>query len=151
MAGAFQGSSEIVIQAGTERVYKILEDSALLPQWAPMVKQTTGKIEKVGSIRECQIEWEGRKDQVAERCVEAVPNSKIGWVMEKGMMTKMFTTIRFWFELDSQDGSTLCRLGFLYQPKYFFARLMYHLMMKKKMESLRQELLKNLKKLAETA
>ena len=150
MGGAFQGSIEVVVQAEPERVYTILEDSTLLSQWAPMVKHTTGKIERVGSVRECLVEWDGRKDEATERCVEAIPNKKIAWVMEKGMMTKMFSTIRFWFELDSQDGSTLLRMGFLYEPKNFLVRLMYHLMMKRKMEALRHELLGNLKRLAET-
>ena len=61
MGRAFQGSSEVVVQAGPERVYTILEDSTLLSQWAPMIKHTTGKIERVGSVRECRVEWDGRK------------------------------------------------------------------------------------------
>ncbi len=150
MGGAFQGSSETMIHAGPERVYRILEDSTLLPQWAPMVKHTTGKTERTGSVRECQVEWEGRQDQVAERCVEAVPNRRIAWVMEKGMMTKMFSTIRFGFDLEPRDESaTLLRMEFLYEPRHLLARLMWHLMMKKKLGGLRQELLGNLKKLAE--
>ena len=148
MGGAFQGSIEVVVQSVPERIWSVLENSTLLPQWSPMVKSTTGKKETTGSVRTCQVEWDGRKDEVMERCIEAIPNKKIAWVMEKGMMTKMFSTIRFWFELNSQDGSTLLRMGFLYEPKNFLARLMYHLMMKRKMEALRHELLGNLKRLA---
>ena len=74
---AMQGSDEVFIQAKAEQVWTILEDSTLLPQWAPMVKSTTGKIERAGSVRTCQVEWEGRKDEVAERCIEAVPNRKV--------------------------------------------------------------------------
>lgn len=147
---AYQGSSELMIHAGPERVYKILEDSTLLPQWASMVKHTTGKTERAGSVRECQVEWEGRQDQVAERCVEAVPNRRIAWVMEKGMMTRMFSSIRFGFDLEPQgDDATLLRLGFHYEPRHILARLMWHLMMKKKLEALQQGLLGNLKRFAE--
>lgn len=150
MGKAFEGSSDLIIQKGPERIYRILEDSTLLSQWAPMVKHTTGTIEKTGSVRECQVEWEGRQDQVAERCVEAVPNRRIVWVMEKGMMTKMFSTIRFGFDLEPQDDdATLLRLGFHYEPRHILARLMWHLMMKKNLEALRQELLGNIKRLAE--
>ena len=66
------------------------------------------------------------------------------------MTSKMFSTIRFGFDLEPRDDSTtLLRMEFLYEPRHILARFMYHLMMKKKMESLRRELLGNLKKLAE--
>ncbi|MBI3603086.1 MAG: SRPBCC family protein [Nitrospirae bacterium] len=150
MGDALQGLSEIVIQAGPERVYAILEDSTLLPRWAPMVKHTTGRTEKVGSVRTYQVEWEGRKDEVAERCVEAIPNKKIAWIMEKGMMTRMFSRISFWYVLEPQGRSTtVLQMGFLYEPRHILARLMYALIMKRKLKQLRRSLLENLKNLAE--
>ncbi|MBI4597032.1 MAG: SRPBCC family protein [Candidatus Omnitrophica bacterium] len=150
MCNAFQGSSEILINSRPEPIWAVLADSTCLPQWATMVKSTTGTAERVGSTRTCQVEWEGRKDQVVERCIEAVPPRKIGWIMEQGMMTKMFSTIQFGFELEPQGASqTLLRLGFLYEPRHLLARLMYALMMRQKMASLRQTLLENLKTLVE--
>ena len=147
---AMQGCDETLIHAKTEQIWKILEDSTLLPQWAPMVKSTTGKIERVGSIRTCQVEWEGRKDEVVEWCIEAIPNKKIAWVMEQGMMTKMFSTIRFWHILEPRhNNATLLQMGFLYQPRHLLARLMYSLMMKRKLAQLRRTLLTNIKNLAE--
>ena len=56
----YQGISEIEIKARPDQVWAVLEDSTQLSAWAPMIKQTTGKIERVGSVRTCQIEWEGR-------------------------------------------------------------------------------------------
>lgn len=150
MTVAFQGSDETFVNAKPEQIWAVLEDSTLLPRWAPMVKSTTGKTERVGSVRTCQVEWEGRQDRVVERCVEAIPNKKIAWVMEEGMMTRMFSTIRFWFVLESHDGNaTLLQLGFLYQPRNILARLMYFLMMKRKLERLRRTLLENIKNLVE--
>lgn len=147
---AFHGSSEILVKARPEQVWAILEDSTRLPDWAPMIKGTTGKIEKVGSLRTCQVEWEGRKDEVVERCIEATPPKKILWVMEKGGMKKLFSDIRFGFALEPKDGDiTLLRLEFLYEPKNIIAYLMYILMMKRKLKDLRQTLLNNLKELAE--
>ncbi len=150
MGTAFEGSSEILVKAKPERIWAVPEDSTLLPQWAPMVKSTTGKTERVGSVRTCQVEWEGRQDQVKERCIEAIPNKKIAWVMEQGMMTRMFSTIRFWFVLEPRDGNaTSLQLGFLYEPRNLVARLMYFLMMKRKLELLRRTLLQNIKNLVE--
>lgn len=150
MGTAFQGSSEVIVNTGPERIWAILEDSTLLPRWAPMVKGTTGRTERVGSVRTCQVEWEGRQDQIVERCVEAIPNKKIAWVMEQGMMTRMFSTISFWFVLEPRDGNaTSLQLAFLYQPRNLLARLMYSLMMRRKLAQLRQTLLENIKRLAE--
>lgn len=150
MAMAFQGSDEILINSRPEQVWAVLEDSTLLPEWAPMVKSTTGKTERVGTVRRCQVEWEGRQDEVMERCVEAIPNKKIAWVMEQGMMTKMFSTIRFWYVLEPRDGDTTSlQLGFLYEPRNLFARLMFLLMMRSKFGRLRRTLLGNIKDLVE--
>lgn len=150
MGTAIEGESEMVIGVKPERIWAVLEDSTLLPQWAPMVKSTNGKMERVGSIRTCQVEWEGRRDQVVERCVEAIPNKKIEWVMEQGMMTRMFPTIRFWFVLEPRNGdATSLRMGFHYQPRNLLVRLMYVLMMKRKLERLRRNLLGNIKELVE--
>ncbi len=66
----YQGRSEIEIKARPDQVWAILEDSTRLPDWAPMIKGTTGKIEKVGSLRTCQVEWEvvkTRSSSVASR------------------------------------------------------------------------------------
>jgi len=147
---AFEGLSEIAIHARPEQVYAILEDSTLLPRWAPMVKHTTGKKGRVGTVRTCQVEWNGRKDEVAERCIEAIPNKKIAWIMEKGMMTRMFSRISFWYVLEPQGRSTtVLQMGFLYEPRHILARLMYCLMMKRTLSQLRISLLGNLKSLIE--
>jgi uncharacterized protein YndB with AHSA1/START domain len=146
---AIHGNDETVVQAKAERIWEILENSTLLPQWAPMVKSTTGKTERVGSVRTCQVEWEGRKDEVAERCIEAIPDRKITWIMEQGMMTKMFSRIQFGFILEPKNGgATLLHLGFLYAPTNLFARFMYSLVMRRKLDSLRKTLLANIKNLA---
>lgn len=150
MTRSFQGADEILIYAPPEQVWSVLEDSTFLPRWAPMVKRTTGKEETVGSTRSCEVEWEGRQDHVVERCVEAIPHMRIAWVMEQGMMTKMFSEVRFGFDLQDQSAQTTClRLHFLYQPRYILARLMFHLLMKRKLAHLRQMLLANIKNLVE--
>lgn len=147
---SIRGSDEILIDARPEQVWDVLADSTLLPRWAPMVKSTTGKTERAGSVRACQVEWDGRKDEVVERCIEAIPPEKIAWVMERGGMTKLFSRIQFGFALEPRDGNgTLLRLEFLYEPRNVVARLMYALMMRRKMENLRRSLLQNLKSLVE--
>lgn len=150
MTRILEGSNEIIVSAKPEAIWRVLEDSTLLPKWAPMVKRTTGSTEKVGSVRECQIEWQGRKDEVVERCVEATPYRRIGWIMERGMMTKMFSRITFGFALEPRDGdTTLLRMEYRYAPKSVLASLMFRLMMRRKFDEMRKMLLENLKAFVE--
>ncbi len=145
-----QGSNEIVVNAKPEPIWRVLEDSTLLPQWAPMVKRTTGTTERVGSVRTCEVEWQGRRDEVVERCVEATPYRRIGWVMEHGMMTKMFSGIAFGFVLEPRDtNTTLLRTEYRYEPRNVLTGVMFKLMMARKLNEMRETLLTNLKSLIE--
>ncbi|MBI3291977.1 MAG: hypothetical protein HYZ73_04120 [Elusimicrobia bacterium] len=70
--------------------------------------------------------------------------------MEQGMMSQFFSLVQFGFRLEPNGKeSTLVQLEFLYQPKNIVARLMYALMMRRKLDELRQTLLGNLKTLIE--
>lgn len=147
---SIKGSNEIVVDALPDRVWRVLEDSTCLSQWATMVKETTGVRETVGARRTCQVEWEGRKDEVVERCTEAAPDHRISWVMERGMMLKMFSKVAFGFELDPRDTrATLVRMHYSYEPKNVFVSLMFRLMMSGKLDRMRNTLLANLKALVE--
>lgn len=67
----------MTIEGTNETVVDAPPDSTCLGQWATMVKSTTGSRETVGSCRTCQVEWEGRKDEVVERYTEATPGRRI--------------------------------------------------------------------------
>ncbi len=87
---------------------------------------------------------------MVERCVEAIPYQKIMWVMEQGEMKKMFSDIRFGFILEpKQSKSTLLRLDGYYQPRNAFTRLLYALMLRRKLHDMIQTLVGNLKDLIE--
>lgn len=145
-----QGSNEIFVDAPPERVWSVLEDSTLLSAWAPMVKKTTGVKETLGSRRTCEVEWEGRRGEVVERCTEATPPKRISWEMERGMMLKFFSKVAFGFDLEARDPrATLLRMRYSYQPKNVLAALMFRLMMSGKLERMRQTLLAHLKALVE--
>lgn len=145
-----RGSNEISIHASRDRIWHALADSTCLPEWATMVKHTTGHREAVGSTRTCRVEWEGRQDEVVERCTEAIPNERIGWVMERGMMLKMFSKVAFGFVLKPESsGSTRVRMEYSYRPRNVFTGLLFRVMMARKMDTMRRGLLGNLKQFVE--
>lgn len=71
---SIEGTNEVTVDSSPRSVWRVLEDSTCLSEWAPMVKHTTGVRETVGSRRTCQVEWDGRRDEVVERCTEATPD-----------------------------------------------------------------------------
>lgn len=66
------------------------------------------------------------------------------------MMLKVFSSVAFGFSLEPEGaGATLVRMDYRYVPRSFFAALMFRLLMGRKLERMRQTLLRNLKALVE--
>ena len=62
-----QGRDEIVIKASPETIWRILTDTARLPEWAPMVKHTNGTQETLDAVRQCGVEFDGRRGHWSRR------------------------------------------------------------------------------------
>src|SRR4051812_5642041 len=147
-----QGASEIVIHASPEKIWALLEDSARLAEWAPMVKRTTGRRETLGAIRECEVEFDGRPGRIVEKCVEYRPFSRIGWLMVEDSFgfSKMLDDLGFDFVLEPASAkSTRVVNTSYYRPRGLLAKLMSALLMRPKFRKMRARVLANLKRLAE--
>jgi uncharacterized protein YndB with AHSA1/START domain len=145
------GENSIIIDAPAASIWNLLEDTTVLPQWCTMVKSTTGTREHVGAVRKCTVDFEGRQDEVVERCVELVPNQRISWVMDQGFMTKLFSHVQMGFSMEPAGSKTKLTCLGIFQPKNFFTALLYKFMLSGKMSTTRQSFLVNIKKLAEKA
>ena len=153
MHARVQGSDELVIEAAPERIWSVLEDSRNLPSWAPMVISTTGTQESVGSVRECEIDMEGKAGRVVEQCVESDPAKRIAWSLKEDTFgfNKMLDNFGFAFELEPQgENRTLVRTLSYYEPKNPLARVMNVLMMRRKFGSIRRRSLEGLLQVAES-
>ncbi len=147
-----QGSDEIVVNAPPEAIWHILTDSTRLPEWAPMVKQTNGTAESLGAVRQCEVEFDRRPGKVTERCSKFRPHERVAWVMEQDSFGfgRMFAAFGFEFTLVRQpDGSTRLINDSFWQPKHLLASVMSRFMMRPKSRRIRQQVLRNLKELAE--
>jgi uncharacterized protein YndB with AHSA1/START domain len=72
-----QGHDELAIGTPAGQVWALIEDTALLPAWVPMVHRVDvppGRREHVGATRTCDVEMMGRHGRVTERCTELIPN-----------------------------------------------------------------------------
>ncbi len=147
-----QGANEILIDADAASVFSVLEDGALLPQWMPVVKSTTAGREAAGCVRECQVEMDGRKGIVVEKCIESIPPKRISWSLESDTLgfDKMLKDFSFSFVLQEQgSGRTLLLNETYYQPKGMLASLMNVLMLRGKFSKIRMAALNGIKKIAE--
>ena len=151
-SGARQESYEMTIEASAERVWRILEDGARLPEWMTLVKATDAKRETLGAVRHCDVELAGRAGKVVERCVECVPGRTIAWRMESETlgMSKHFAEFGFGFELDpAGPHRTRVRTYTSYRPTGVVARLLDVLVLKRKYREVRRMALDGLRRLAE--
>lgn len=147
-----QVSNEIIINAPVSKVWEIITDIALLPKINPGVISATGIMNKQGEIRTCEIMNNGKQGTIIERLAELVPEKETVWVVEKDTMgmTKMLKHIRFCFKLDIL-GDTKTKLSneSYYEPANFFVKLINAFMLKRQMSKIQDQILNNIKSIAE--
>jgi uncharacterized protein YndB with AHSA1/START domain len=147
-----QGRSEIVIDASPEKIWALLEDSTRLPEWATFVKRTTGKREAFGTVRECEVEFDGKPGRVIERVVAFDYPRKIGWLMVEDSFgfSRLLEDLGFDFVLQAL-GPRQTRVvnTSYYRPKNLAAMFMSTLMMRPKFRKMRERVLANLKQRVE--
>lgn len=153
MTAPAQGHDEVLILATREEIWAILEDSTRLPEWTTVLR-TTGIRETPGSVRECDVNFEGKTGSVIERCIESDPYRRIAWVMDDDTFgfDRMLSDFGFSFTLTPRaDGETQVRTETYYRPITFLAKVTNRLLMRRKFRAARRRFLGGLKSLAESA
>lgn len=153
MKGKYQEQDELIINASKEKVWNALTDTSVLHKWMTIVKHTDGKHECLNAVRSCDVEMNGKKGKVREKCVMFEEPNKIGWEMEYDTFGfgKMFNNYGFSFELEviNPNSTRVINKGF-YDPKNFLVALMNILMMKRKSSEIRRTALNGIKQLVES-
>jgi uncharacterized protein YndB with AHSA1/START domain len=154
MKGNSQGADELLIDAPAARVWSILEDTSLLPQWVPPVLELLehDAREGVGSVRRCGVAFGSKRGYIVERCVEAVPERRLAHVVEDDSLGfgRYFADYGFALELEPRgDGGTLASCTSYYKPRGLVSRVLNALLMRRRFSATRQEILGGLKELAE--
>jgi uncharacterized protein YndB with AHSA1/START domain len=153
MNWTLQGSDEVVVHAPPERVWALLEDGPRLTEWMPIVKATTGQLEVLGAERTCEVDFEGKRGQVTERCVEYEPQRRIAWRLVDDSLGfgRLFADLGFSFTLEPRGGrTTLIRNASYHRPRSVLARLLSVLVMRRKFRGIRLAALDNLRQLSES-
>lgn len=147
-----QARNETIINAPIGKVWAIITDISLLHKVNPGVLKATGRMDKQGETRTCEMDNKGRKGTMTERLIELVPEQKTVWTIENDSMgmKKMLSDTKFCFYLEKVgDEKTRVINESYYQPITFMAKVMNVLMMKKMMGKIQGKILSNVKTLAE--
>ena len=109
-------------------------------------------MDKQGETRTCEITNNGRRGTMTEKLIELVPEKKTVWTLESDTMgmAKMLKDTRFCFYLEKVgDNKTKVINESYYEPANLIALIMNALMMKKKFGQIQEQILSNVKSIAE--
>jgi Polyketide cyclase / dehydrase and lipid transport len=147
-----QARNEAIINAPISKIWAIITDINLLPTINPGVLSASGRMDRQGETRTCEFNNKGRKGTMTEKLIELVPEKKTVWTIVNDTMgmSKMLKDPQFCFYLEKlDDNKTKIVNESYYQPANFMVKIMNVLMMKKKMSGIQQQILFNIKSIAE--
>jgi carbon monoxide dehydrogenase subunit G len=147
-----QARNEAVINAPIESLWAAITDINSLHKINPGVIKASGRMDREGETRTCEIENNGRKGTMVERLIELVPQKKTVWTIESDTMgmSRMLNDTRFVFNLEQlNENQTKVINETYYQPTNLVAKIMNSLMMKRMVRKAQQQILFNLQSLTE--
>ncbi|HKC35726.1 MAG TPA: SRPBCC family protein [Chitinophagaceae bacterium] len=147
-----QARNEAIINAPISSVWAIITDISLLHKINPGVITAVGRMDKQGETRTCEMNNRGRKGTMTEKLIELVPEKKTVWAIEGDSMgmKKMLKDPRFCFYLEKLgDNKTKIINESYYEPANLMVKIMNALMMKRKMREIQEQILSNIKSIAE--
>jgi uncharacterized protein YndB with AHSA1/START domain len=155
MNGRHQVTRTVEVDADPAAIWGVIADSALLPQWASVVKDVTylgqGQ-EGVGMTRHCNVELGGRTGTMTERCVEFDPSRRVGYVVDDDTLgfNRMLLDYGFTITLEPRsDRTTVLRIDTYYTPRNPLYALLNRLLLKRRMRKLIDGLLQGLKQISQ--
>ncbi len=156
MQGKKQLERHATVNAPAGVVYRLFMDNAELASWAPAVDAVTGTHggdgSGLGATRTCAVTMNGKKGTMAERCVEAVPETRASFLVvdDSFGFSKMLTDYGFTAHFTpATSEQTTVRIETFYTPANPVAAVLNRLVMRRKFRSVVDELLGGLCALAE--
>ena len=147
-----QAKNEAVINAPIGSVWAIITDINLLQKVNPGVLKATGRMDRQGETRTCEMNNRGKIGTMTERLVELIPEKKTVWAIESDTMgmSKMLKDARFCFYLEKlDDNKTKIVNESYYESANIIVKIMNAVMMKRKMGQIQAQILSNIKSMAE--
>jgi len=155
MRGQFQWKANIQIKASSQRVWEIIDDISLIPEYHPEVKKVDllagQKKRAVGVKYQCPIP-DGRKGSCIEEVIEYIPNQKMSTTMGEDSwgMNRMFTDfIVDTTVLPQSENSTILLFEAYYNPVGIKNTILNVLFLRSLMRKRTMKIMEGIKRLAE--
>ncbi len=157
MTSKLQGQDEIIVEAPVERLWPLIADSTLLPDWGPPVKKVviigqSDQPESLGSRRRIEAELNGKKGYFVERRTQHIQGRKIAYLIEEESfgLFRVMTEPGFSLEIVSVGPSkTRVVFSFLHNPKGLLGHILNMLVILRQQRRNRLAALASLKQYAE--
>lgn len=155
MEGPDQWKTSVIIDASADRVWSIVDDISLIPQYHPEVREVnflSGQRSRTLGVKYQCIIPEGRKGSCVEEVVEYVPGRKMSTAFPEDTwgISKMFGDFVVETTLVPQGNSqTLLELKAYYHPIGLLTKLMNYLFLRRIMSRRAFGVIKGIKRLAE--
>jgi hypothetical protein len=147
-----QARNEAIINAPVSSIWGVITDINLLHKVNPGVINASGRMDKQGETRTCDIDNKGRKGTMTEKLIELVPENKTVWTIESDTMgmSKMLRDTRFIFNLEKLgNNKTRVTNETYYEPANLIAKIMNAIMMKRIICKAQEQILTNIKSITE--
>jgi hypothetical protein len=155
MKGKFQWSVELKIEAEQAKVWNLIEDVSLIPQYHPdvgVVNLFEGKKKRtVGMKYQCVV-LEGKKGSCIEEVVDCIPNEKVTTLMREDTwgMDKIFSDFTVETSIRPLDtDTTILKFEAFYTPKGIFNKILNPLILKRMTKKRSLSVMHGIKDLAE--
>jgi len=147
-----QVRNEKIINAPAGSIWTVITNINMLPKIMPGVVSATGRMDKEGETRICELNNGGRKGKVTEKLIELVPEKKTVWklVDDTMGMGKLLKDTEFVFILEKQDeNKTKLISESHYRPGNFIAKVLSAVVLKKMMSKTQDKILNNISQIVE--
>ena len=147
-----QARNEIIIATNVSVIWSVITDINLFPRINTGVVKVTGRMDRQGEKRTCEIINKGKRGVITERLIELIPQSRTVWTIENDTMgmAKMVKDTRFVFELHKiSEEKTRVVSDTYYVPANFIAGIMNRIMMRRMFKNVQASILNNMKSLIE--
>jgi len=147
----------VMLAASIERVWDVVTDNAVLPDWATPVEsiQYDARTAEVGSIRRCKVMFEGEIGTIEERCVAIEPQQRMEYTLDTESFGYSNMYKNYGFEILFKQNSventpvTQVTMRLLCTPKKVFSKLLNSETTRSKLDNGVVELLSDLKRYIE--
>jgi hypothetical protein len=142
-----QARAETIVNAPTQAIWAVITDIDQLHKINPGVVKASGRMDKQGELRTCEIINNGRKGTMVEKLIEFVPERKTVWTIQSDTMgmSKMLRDTRFVFNIERiSENQTKLISETYYVPSNILVSILNRIVLRRVINKAQNQILANI-------